>query len=277
MSNRRIATALAALWLCVAACGSPVVVEPGVPASHLGPSGPPSAGAVQSTAPTASGPAAPIHVTGLVLRADPAESIGTCPVKVTFSATITADGRGNVAYRWRSSDGDVSPVEAVAFAGPGSLIVSSSWTVDASKVPTHAGWSSIEVVDAAPGAPPPTAEPAAFTFTCPDDDDVEAIGFGIGGSDADCSIAKALDTFRPDDHIRMVANYWPSLQAGTVVTFRLTQGRTVVDGYPVTVTLHDSTQCVRGSVSNGHLAPGHYRLDVEPDTARAIGGEFDVR
>jgi hypothetical protein len=30
-------------------------------------------------------------------------------------------------------------------------------------------------------------------------------------------------------------------------------------------------------VSQGYLAPGHYRLDLAPDTARAIGGEFDVK
>ena len=79
------------------------------------------------------------------------------------------------------------------------------------------------------------------------------------------------------DHIRMVANYWPSLQAGTVVVFSLRREGVLVDGYPVTTKLDVSTKCVHGNVSNGHMAVGHYRLDVEPDTARAIAAEFDVR
>jgi hypothetical protein len=192
--------------------------------------------------------------------------------------TITvAGGGGTVSYRWKSSDGDISPVKTVSFTGPGAKTVSSSWTVDASTVPTHAGWSSIELVDPSPGSSGPTAEPATFAFTCPNDDDVEAIGFGIGGSDADCSIAKNLRTFDPTDPIRMVANYWPSLQAGTIVTFSLTRDGVLVDGYPVTTTLDVSTKCVHGNISNGHLTTGHYRLDVAPDTARGIVGEFDVR
>ena len=38
-----------------------------------------------------------------------------------------------------------------------------------------------------------------------------------------------------------------------------------------------STKCLHGSVSPGFLPVGHYRMDVMPDTARAIGGEFDVK
>jgi len=214
----------------------------------------------------------------LDLRAHPAESVGTCPLKITFTSTISVTGGGGmVSYRWRSSDGDVSAVDSVSFTGPGSQTVSSTWTVDAATLPTHAGWSSIELVDPTPGSSTPTAAPAAFAFTCPEDDDIEAIGFGIGGSDADCSIAKSLRTFTSTDHIRMVANYWPSLRAGTVVTFSLRREGVLVDGYPVTATYDVSTKCVHGNVSNGHLAAGHYRLDVEPDTARAVGGEFDVQ
>ena len=123
----------------------------------------------------------------------------------------------------------------------------------------------------------PSSVPSAATPRVQDDNDIEAIGFGIGGSDADCSIAKPLETFTSTDHIRMVASYWPSLQAGTVVTFSLTREGSLIDGYPVTTTLDVATKCVHGNISNGHLVAGHYRLDVAPDTARAISAEFDVR
>jgi hypothetical protein len=50
----------------------------------------------------------------------------------------------------------------------------------------------------------------------------------------------------------MVATWSPSLRAGTVVTFKLSQG--------------------------GKTAlAGHCRLEVNPDTAGAVSGEFDVK
>ena len=278
MPNRRTAMLIAAFSVVGAACGATGPAGP-VASASASPSSPSSPSTAPTGTPAASARSseAPLRVTGLTLRADPKESVATCPVKVTFSATITVTGQGDVAYRWRSSDGDVSPVDRVSFAGPGSMTVSSTWTVDAGTVPTHAGWSSFELVDPALVLAAPSAARATFTFTCPTDDDIEAIGFGIGGSDADCSIAKHLDTFTDSDEIRVVASFWPSLPAGTTVTIRLTRAGTIVDGYPVTTHLDVSTKCVHGNVSNGNLAAGHYRLDVEPDTARGIGGEFDVR
>jgi hypothetical protein len=38
-----------------------------------------------------------------------------------------------------------------------------------------------------------------------------------------------------------------------------------------------SVIALHGNVSPGDLPAGTYRLDVEPDTARAISGTFDVR
>lgn len=287
MLRRHVAFLVATISVMTIACTQSSPGQAAGGGSSAAPSAAPSAGQFpdRSASPgsaTASPSAAPaataLRVVALDLRADPAESVGACPLEITFTSTITVvGGSGSVSYRWRSSDGDVSPVKSVSFTKPGSMIVSSTWTVDAAALPTHAGWSSIELVDPAPGSSTPSAAPAAFAFTCPKDDDIEAIGFGIGGSDADCSIAKNLRTFTSTDHIRMVANYWPSLRAGTVVTFSLRRDGVLVEGYPVTVTYDASTKCVHGNVSNGHLAAGHYRLDVEPDTARAVGGEFDVR
>lgn len=283
MNSRRVAFLTAVVAMLVAACGS------------AGPSQPPSAGVGSAQAsgadrsptpaaspgrsPVARTPLPPFEVTGVDLRSNPASSIGTCPLEITFSATISAIGTGEVSYRWHSSDGDVSPIKTISVSHTAPATITSSWTVDARSVPTHAGWSTIELIDPSSAAPDawPTAKPATFTFTCPTDDDIEAIGFGLGGSDKDCSIATHLETFNSDDPIRVVADYRPSLIAGTTVTFSLSRDDVVVRGYPVQVTLDVSTRCVHGSVSPGNLPAGHYRLDIQPDTARAISGEFDVR
>lgn len=289
MLHRHGAILIATISVIAAACGPSATAQDPSSGPTAGPSDATAASQVASAAPpatpaTTSAPpsvgtsAGALRIAQVTLRADPAESIGACPVKIVFSSTITvAGGPGSVAYRWKSSDGDTSPLKKVSFTGPGSQTVTSSWTVDASTVVTHAGWSSIEIVDPAPSSSAPAVAPATFAFTCPEDDDIEAIGLGIGGSDADCSIGKDLRTFNPTDHIRMVANFWPSLAAGTLVTVSLTRDGAPVDPYPVKVPLDVATKCVHGNVSNGSMAAGHYHLDVAPDTARGIGVDFDVR
>jgi hypothetical protein len=276
MNVRRDVTILVATVSAVAvACGSPnpaTIASPTPSASRVA-----DASSASLPSPSPAGSAA-FRVVELGLRADPANHVGACPVEITFTATVDATGAGTATYRWLSSDGDASPPKTIAFERPGPVKVESTWTVNPRDTPTHAGWSSIELIDTPStlngGA---TSARADFAFTCDTDDDVEAIGFGIGGSDADCSIAKPMRTFAPTDPIRVVANWWPSLPAGTVVTIRLTREGEPVDGYPVTTSFKDSTKCVFGTVWEGILPVGHYRLEVAPDTARAIGGEFDVK
>jgi hypothetical protein len=284
MLSRRIAIVVATISVVAAGCGS---ASPARPAGS-GSTGEPSAGSSQGASPssttaiaspTAHPSARSIQVTGVTVSADPVAPVGDCPLEITFKATITAVGDGDVSYRWLSSDGDVSAMKSVVFKGASAMTVSADWTVDAKTLPTHAGWSTIELVNPTPGSSAawPEATPAPFAFTCSDDNDIEAIGFGIGGSDEDCSIAKHLDTFDPTDHIRMVADWWPSLVAGTKVTFSLTRDGVTVKGYPATFTYAVSTKCVHGNVSTANMLAGTYRLDIEPDTARAISGTFDVR
>jgi hypothetical protein len=271
-------TGFSLLAACTSAPAAPSVSsEPSTAGSSAIASAP--ADATASTAPGAStAPSSLFHVVGLELRADPADHIGPCPIVITFTATVAADRAGSATYRWLSSDGDASAPKAIVFARPGPITVTSTWRVSPEDVPTHAGWSSIELLDTPSGLPDgATSARADFAFTCDTDDDIESIGFGIGGSDANCSIAKPMLTFAPTDPVRMVANWWPALASGTVVTIRLVRDGDGVYGYPVTTTFHESTKCVHGSVSPGFLQTGHYRLDVEPDTARAVGGEFDVK
>lgn len=283
MSIRRVVLLVATVSLAVTGCGSSspasaataslMAAAAGTPAA---PSGTPAA--IASPSPNTANTPDGFRVEGLEVRADPADYTGTCPVKVKFSATITvAGGSGSVTYKWISSDNDTSPAKTLTFAGPGSQDVSSSWTVDAATVPTHGGWSSIEIIDPVSTLSDGAATTRApFTFKCADSG-VATIGFGIGGSDADCSLATTARTFAPTDPIRVIADYSPSLRAGTVVTLRLSRNGVLVDGYPVRITLKVSTRCVHGTVSPGTLPAGHYRLDVVPDTGPAIGGEFDTK
>lgn len=262
--------ATVALGACGAEAGTPAT-EP-IPSATLSPVG--------TAAPTPRPSTSPFRVVAIDLEADPSEHVGACPVVITFRGHITADGGpGTVSYRWVSSDGERSPVQTLEFTRSEALAVSSHWTVDRSTVPTHAGWSSIEVSDpmpsgAAAAAPSPRAQ---YAFTCDGDDDVQAIGFELGGSDTDCSIAKPARTFAPDDPIRMVADWHPPLPAGTVVTARLTREGALVSGYPLNISFDVATKCVHGQVSPGHLSSGRYVLDLVPNTARAVRGEFDVR
>jgi hypothetical protein len=284
MSVRRtavLATAITSLIISACASASP----PGGSGAASPPRAPsasialPTASPTPSPTPRPSPSAVAVHVVGITVSADPDDHIGACPLEITFHATLTTSGgTGPVAYRWVSSDGDTSPTKTIDVNDGAPTTISSTWTVDRTTVPTHAGWSSIELVG--PPAETPEAARAAradFVFTCDADDDIEAIGFGLGGSDADCSIKTIRTSFGTTDPIRVVANWWPSLADATVVTIRLTRDGQLVDGYPVTTHLHESTKCVHGPVSQGYLAPGHYRLDLAPDTARAIGGEFDVK
>jgi hypothetical protein len=103
----------------------------------------------------------------------------------------------------------------------------------------------------------------------------ETIGFGLGGSG--CTIAKLMTTFATDDPIRVNAEYTPSLPAGTVVTIDLSRDGFDVPGYPHSLTFKTATKCIYGNISPGTLPTGHYRMDVAPDSAPAISGEFDTK
>ena len=277
MVRRHVGFAIAVISLIALACGG------------SSPSAPPSAGAsatASATTVAASLPSADPHapagfrVVGLDLTADPAKATAACPIEIAFHGRITVAGSGGkVSFKWVSSDGDVSSVETHTFTEPGSFDVSTGWTVDEATVPGGAGWSSIEIVDPI-GSGSLTASPhASFTFTCDDSQWLATIGFGIGGSDADCSIAKAKRTFFTTDKVRVVVTWSPSLRAGTVATFTLSRDGVVVDGYPAHVTYDVSTKCIHGNVSQGGgtAVAGHYRVEISTDTARAVSGEFDVK
>jgi hypothetical protein len=278
MVRRHIVLAVVATSLITAACGA----GGPSPAASAGSTAPALASAdtraMPASASSIAGASSGLRVIGVDLTADPAEITGVCPVKITFNGRITvAGGAGDVSFVWVSSDGDVSPVKTVSFTGPGSMEVTSDWTVGRGTPTGGSGWSSIEIREPV-GAPADvrSSRHADFSFSC-DDSGYEAIGFGLGGSDADCSITSPGTTFATTDRIRVDADWSPSLQAGTIVTFKLTRDGAMVDGYPVETHLTKSTKCVHGIVSPRDLPVGHYRLDVVPDTSRPITGEFEIK
>lgn len=281
--TRKIAVVVAGLSLVAFACSASATTPspsfPAIPAASIpGPSGStPTAGRSAASSSASPAPSIGFQVSALEMKADPAEMTGVCPVKITFTGRITVTGGGGtVRYQWVSSDGGVSPEESAVFAGPGSSDVSSTWRVNAS-LPGGRGWSSIEILKPAITVPALRVSPHGdFRVTC-DESGFETIGFGLGGSDADCSIATPLRTFGTKDRIRVVSDYSPSLQATTIVTFSLSREGVMVQGYPLKVTLHEATTCLHGNVSPGFLPAGHYRLEIVPDTSRPVAGEFDVR
>jgi hypothetical protein len=101
------------------------------------------------------------------------------------------------------------------------------------------------------------------------------IAVGLGGSE--CHLDTITEVFATADVIRVTAQYTPSLRAGTTVTLDLRSDGTEAKGYPATITFDVATSCVFGDAARQGLPAGHYRLDVVPDTAPAIGAEFDVK
>jgi hypothetical protein len=154
-----------------------------------------------------------------------------------------------------------------------SLVAAGCGTVTASPITSA---SAVATATVRPSEAAVSAGPAATATRSldPNYSGYETIAFGTGGSE--CTLAQMARTFKPDDPIRVAVEYTPSLPAGTVVTIRLFLAGAEVEGYPVTVTFDIATSCVFGNVSPGTLPPGTYRLEVAPDTAPAVSGEFET-
>lgn len=90
------------------------------------------------------------RVVEILLRADPFDYDGPCPVKISFSGRISvAGGSGTVAYKFLRNDGASAPVKALTYDGPGSKSVSTAWTLGAAtpRFRPYSGWQSIKIFD----------------------------------------------------------------------------------------------------------------------------------
>jgi hypothetical protein len=99
-----------------------------------------------------------------MLRADPFDYSGPCPVKVTFSGRISIVGSGRVTYKFIRSDGASAPVQRLVFDGSGSQDVTETWTLGG-KGTNYTGWEAVQIID--PVDPKGiTSERAPFTIRC---------------------------------------------------------------------------------------------------------------
>jgi hypothetical protein len=102
------------------------------------------------------------RVVEAILRADPFNYTGSCPVKITFSGRISViGGSGVVSYKFLRSDGASAPIETVRFDSPGSKDVIDTWTLGASGT-KYSGWESIKIFE--PGEL--TSNQANFKIQC---------------------------------------------------------------------------------------------------------------
>jgi hypothetical protein len=80
------------------------------------------------------------------LTANPPSFVGKCPAVITFNGQITSSAPGRVQYKFIRSDGANAPVQTLEFAQPGSMPVSTTWTLGGPGLPTYAGWEAIQVI-----------------------------------------------------------------------------------------------------------------------------------
>ncbi len=85
-----------------------------------------------------------------------------CPIRYDFSATITVNGAGTVTYRWERSDGATSQSASITFGGPGSQVVTTSWTLGAHGQTVN-GWERVHILS----PNDLTSNQANFVLTCP--------------------------------------------------------------------------------------------------------------
>jgi hypothetical protein len=111
-----------------------------------------------TTPPTRTATPVPFMVTGVTAGVAPTSS-AICPSTFNFSATISANQAGTATYRWERSDGAHGPNQNVAFSGPGTQMVTTSWTLSAHTT----GWERVHIL-----APNSTqSNMANFTLNCP--------------------------------------------------------------------------------------------------------------
>lgn len=104
-------------------------------------------------------------VTGVSLSADRPSTAGPCPVTVTFSGHVTADGPGTVKYTFLRDDGATAPVFALEFKAAGSQPVETTWTLgDAAALPHYEGWQAVKVLS--PNEMESDSSAGAFKVIC---------------------------------------------------------------------------------------------------------------
>lgn len=100
-------------------------------------------------------------VAKITVRADPFALTASCPAAITFTAQITASGRGDVSYRWVRSDGAVARPATLTFIDDGPQEVATTWTLGDPGT-SYEGWQAVEIISPRRQ----TSERANFALTC---------------------------------------------------------------------------------------------------------------
>jgi hypothetical protein len=102
------------------------------------------------------------RVVETLLRADPSDYAGPCPVTIRFSGRISAVGdAGRVSYKFLRSDRASGSISTLTFDSPGSKSVSTTWQLGAPGE-VYSGWEAIQVFE--PGET--TSDRATFRIQC---------------------------------------------------------------------------------------------------------------
>ena len=85
----------------------------------------------------------------VVIRADPYDYRGPCPVLIAFSGAISLStkGGGIVTYRLLRSDGASRPIHTLSFTHPGTKDISDYWQVGGPGLDSYDGWESVQIVE----------------------------------------------------------------------------------------------------------------------------------
>ncbi len=81
-------------------------------------------------------------ITTVTAIVDNTSSNGTCPVRFTFTGTLSSNDAGTVTYKWERSDGSATPTETMAFPNATSLTASNTWEIGSS----ISGWQRLHVL-----------------------------------------------------------------------------------------------------------------------------------
>ena len=88
-----------------------------------------------------------VRIVEMLVRADPFDYSGTCPVLITFRGRISvAGGGGTVSYKWIRNDGASAPVQTLTFDSPGSQDVTDTWNLGDAGM-NYSGWEALQVFD----------------------------------------------------------------------------------------------------------------------------------
>ena len=94
------------------------------------------------TTSTSSTPSSSFAITTATLAVDNSALNVACPAAVTFTATLTSNKDGVIAYKWERSDGSSTATQTLSFPAATSLAASNTWSIPA----TASGWQRLHVV-----------------------------------------------------------------------------------------------------------------------------------